>query len=167
MADLPTKQKIVTCTDRNGNKYAVPADELTFRPSVYAIIIENDHILLSKPWDGYDFPGGGIEIGETIQEALIHEVKEETGLAVSVGKLVNCEDSFYKLHSTGSYIHSLLLYYLCSITGGEISKEFFDENERTYMDKPEWINLKEIQKVKFYNSVDSLAILEEAKRIKA
>ncbi len=160
------EQKKVTCTDRHGKTYTVPVNELTFRPSVYAVIIKDDRVFLSKQWDGYDFPGGGIELGETIEEALIREVKEETGMDVRVGDLVTCETSFFKLHSTGQYIHSLLLYYLCKIVGGEISTAFQDESEKQYMDSPEWIDLKTVEYIKFYNSVDSLAILKEAERIK-
>lgn len=48
MANSIKEGKTVTCTDRNGNKHTVQVDELTFRPSVYAIIIEDNRILLSK-----------------------------------------------------------------------------------------------------------------------
>ena len=33
-------------------------------------------------------PGGGLELGETIEEALIRELKEETGLSVTAGPLL-------------------------------------------------------------------------------
>ena len=71
MANPIKAEKKVTCTDRHGNTYSVPANELVFRPSVYAVIIKDNRIFLSKQWDGYDFPGGGIELGETSEEALI------------------------------------------------------------------------------------------------
>ena len=57
----------ITCLDIKGNKSKVPVSKLTFRPSVYGVIIKNGSILLSRQWDGYDFPGGGIKIGETIE----------------------------------------------------------------------------------------------------
>jgi 8-oxo-dGTP pyrophosphatase MutT (NUDIX family) len=72
--------KKIICKDIKGNEYAVPVEQLSFRPSVYGIIIQEGKILLSKQWDGYDFPGGGIKLGETIEQALLREVKEETGL---------------------------------------------------------------------------------------
>jgi ADP-ribose pyrophosphatase YjhB (NUDIX family) len=140
--------------------------QLIFRPSVYAVIIEDERVLLSKQWDGYDFPGGGIELGETIEEALAREVKEETGLDIRIDKLITCVNSFFKLQSTGQYIHSILIYYLCKITGGDISIELADESEKQYMSAPEWISLEANKQIKFYNSVDSLMILKEAIRIK-
>lgn len=39
---------------------------------------ENKEILLIKsPWRGWEYPGGMVESGETLQEALIREIKEE------------------------------------------------------------------------------------------
>lgn len=92
---MNNKEKIISCRDIDGNIFEVPASELKFRPSVYGIIIQDNKVLLSKQWDGYDFPGGGIELGETIEEALKREVWEETGLKVEKGQFVACEESFF------------------------------------------------------------------------
>jgi 8-oxo-dGTP diphosphatase len=153
--------KAVICHDIKGNKFEITADKLSLRPSVYGVILKNNKVLLSKQWDGYDFPGGGIELGETIKEALIREVKEETGLAVKVGNLITCEDSFFKTPHEVQYVQSILLYYLCEVTGGEISTENFDKYEKEYAGMPEWIDIKSKDQIKFYNSVDSLAILNK------
>lgn len=63
--------------DENGTR--------VYRPSVRGIIYaQNGKIALvhSKKHHYYKFPGGGIEAGENHMEALIREVKEETGLTV-------------------------------------------------------------------------------------
>lgn len=54
------------------------------RPSARAIIIKDDEVAMvySKKYNYYKFPGGGIETRESIEEALIREVLEETGLSV-------------------------------------------------------------------------------------
>lgn len=156
-------EKEVICTDINGKEFKVPVGKLTFRPSVYGVIIEEGKILLSKQWDGYDFPGGGVNIGEEIEEAVKREVKEETGLKVSVGKVVACENSFFKLpFKEDQFVHSILIYYLCERTGGELSTQNFDEHEKEYADMPEWIDIEDVEKLKFYNSVDSVKIIKEA-----
>ena len=54
------------------------------RPSVRGIIVKDGKIAMvhSLKYDYYKFPGGGIEKGENHFQALIREVKEETGLEV-------------------------------------------------------------------------------------
>lgn len=54
------------------------------RPSVRGIIIRDGKIAMmhSRKYDYYKLPGGGIEPGETLEETLIREVREESGLIV-------------------------------------------------------------------------------------
>lgn len=160
---MPSKKlKKVLCHDINGNKIIVPVSKLSFRPSVYGVIIEKDKVLLSKQWDGYDFPGGGQELGETIEEALLREVWEETGVRIKIGKILACENSFFKLPSNGQYVQAVLMYFKCKKIGGKLSVKNFGEGEKKYADMPEWIDIKRIGKLKFYNPVDNSKIIKEA-----
>lgn len=46
---------------------------------------ENDEVLLVKsPKRGWEFPGGMVEPGESLQEALIREIFEESGIHVTI-----------------------------------------------------------------------------------
>jgi ADP-ribose pyrophosphatase YjhB (NUDIX family) len=157
--------KKVICHDIEGKTYEVAANELTFRPSVYAIIIENDQVLLSRQWDGYDFPGGGVELGETLTEALKREVKEETGMEVSVEKVIHCQESFFKLPFKGNFVHSIHMYFACKVTGGKLSAEFLDEQEKKYSQIARWVNVQELPKVKMYSSTDSQEILQKYQEV--
>ena len=61
-----------------------------FRIGVSALIFEEGRVLLAHRRDinWWNLPGGGMEQGETIEEAVIREVREETGLEVTVDRLV-------------------------------------------------------------------------------
>ena len=53
-------------------------------------LIENDEgkiLLVKNPVRGWEIPGGQVEVGETITEALKREVKEESGIDVEIGNL--------------------------------------------------------------------------------
>jgi 8-oxo-dGTP diphosphatase len=58
-------------------------DNALYRISAKAIITNDDKVLLvhEKDTDWWGFPGGGIDYGETIHEALVREVGEELGVA--------------------------------------------------------------------------------------
>ena len=154
---MSDKTKTVICEDIEGKTYVVKASELSFRPAVYGVIIKDGKILLSKQWDGYDFPGGGIELGENTPEALVREVKEETGLEVAAGDIVHCNNSFFKLPFKGNFVHSIHMYYECTVIGGELSTQFFDEHEKQYASQAEWVELSEIGKIKMYGSCDEVS----------
>lgn len=59
-------------------------------PSVRAVIRGGDRVAMahSLKYDYYKFPGGGIEAGESRREALVREVREETGLNVIESTIV-------------------------------------------------------------------------------
>lgn len=83
-------------------------------------IIENDGSLLlmkrkNKPAKDYWwFPGGRIKKGETLQEALFREVKEETGLTLTESRLINVYSRLFDVR------HDITIAYLCSCQSGEV-----------------------------------------------
>ncbi|NUM81783.1 NUDIX domain-containing protein [bacterium] len=68
-----------------------------FEPIVRAIIIHNGHLLVNSWTDGYTFlPGGKVENGETLEKALLREMKEELGQKVNVGSVAYFVENIFK-----------------------------------------------------------------------
>lgn len=162
------KSKVV-CHDINGEKEEVEGEKLQFRPSVYGILIEDGKVLLSKQWDGYDFPGGKIDIFETLEETLEREFFEETGLKIKMIQPVHCGSSFFKPNYADKYKNQYwnctLMYFLVRRIIGKISIENCGDEENNYMDLPEWIEIDKLKDLKFYNSIDNEKVIKKASLI--
>jgi len=156
----------VTCLDVEGNTYEIPVTELQWRPSAYGIVIKDDKVLLSKQFgDKYDLPGGGVDLGEDVKAAVIREVKEETGLVVSKPKLLGMENNFFhSAHGNKKSYHSILIYYSCTLVGGELSTDGFDEEEKKYAEIAEWIPLNTLDDIKLASTFDFRSYIKQAAR---
>jgi len=60
------------------------------RPSVSAVVLREGRLLLQQRADSgeWGLPGGSVEIGETVTDAVVREVREETGYQVATGRLI-------------------------------------------------------------------------------
>lgn len=152
----------VEATDFEGNTIEVDVAKLRWRPSAYGVVINEGKILLLKQTNGYDLPGGGVEMGESPETAVVREVKEETGLDVSSPKLLGVETSFYKPFNTENlFVQSLMIYYECSLEGGVMSNEGYDEAEKLYALGAEWVAVKDLDSIKLGTSVDFRKYIKE------
>jgi mutator protein MutT len=92
---------------------------------VSGIIFDDDRVLLvqrtNPPSEGlWSFPGGAIQLGETLEEALVREVREETGLTVKIGPLVSAISRIIRDDSRSILYHYILLDYLCTPVAGQV-----------------------------------------------
>ena len=156
--------KTVICSDHAGRKHEVPVDKLRWRPSAYGIVVKDDCLLVAPQFGNYDLPGGGIELGETIEEGLLREIKEETGIDAANPRLVSVHTSFFVLPDSkkGNYIEGLMFYYVCSFAGGELSDSGFDEDEKRNSAMPEWLPLTKLDAVNTGGGVDWRGIVKAA-----
>ena len=86
---------------------------------VAAVIRQGDRIFATARGYGefkgqWEFPGGKIEAGETPQQALIREIKEELDVMVSVGDLIDTIEYDYPT------FHLSMDCFWCEITDGEL-----------------------------------------------
>jgi len=162
-------KKEVICHDNQKNEFLVEVEKFRFRPSVYGLLIRDKKILLSPQHDGYDFPGGGVNMDESLIEALQREFWEETGLTVEVGGIVEAHSSFYKPSNRTGHIQDehwncQLLYFIVQQTGGELSLDYIDEDEKGYLALATWVDIDKLSNLKFYNQLGtkgSISLIEE------
>jgi ADP-ribose pyrophosphatase YjhB (NUDIX family) len=96
------------------------------RPGVAAIIRDADgRLLLQRRSDNglWGLPGGSVEIGESVRDAILREVREETGLAVEVVRLVGVySDPKIQIvrYPDGNVVHYVSLLFACRILAGTL-----------------------------------------------
>jgi 8-oxo-dGTP diphosphatase len=89
-----------------------------------------------KSWKGISFPGGHIEDGESIVEATIREVKEETGLTIS--NLEPCGVINWYNNETGDKY--FVFHFKTEVFSGELI-ETTEEGKVFWVEKEQLINL--------------------------
>lgn len=83
-----------------------------FKFRVSAIIIKDKYILLerAKKYDGYCFPGGHVELGETTIQAITRECQEELNIIVKNVSLLCVLENIY-LTKEGNSVQELNYFY--------------------------------------------------------
>ena len=112
---------------------------------VGAVVVDRDRVLLvqrgSEPSKGkWSLPGGALELGESLSEGVVREVREETGLEVEAVELIELIDRVVRQpDSEGSRIryHYVIADYLCRIVGGELQAAS-DADAVRWVERAEW-----------------------------
>jgi 8-oxo-dGTP pyrophosphatase MutT (NUDIX family) len=100
---------------------------LGVRPSASAVIFDRRRrLLLQRRSDGgqWGLPGGSVEIGESVSQAVIREVREETGLDVVIRRLVGVysEPALQVVrYPNGNVWHYVNVCFECVVRGGELT----------------------------------------------
>jgi ADP-ribose pyrophosphatase YjhB (NUDIX family) len=69
----------------------------------------------------YTLPGGAVEAGETLEEAVVREVREETALAVAPVALAGHREAIVRDGEGRTERHFVILCFACRLIGGELA----------------------------------------------
>ena len=121
--------------------------------SVVILINPQNQVLLEERLDDcyFDFPGGGIDLGESAEEAAKRELFEETGLfaeELELFKVYSGEITHY-IYANGDEIYGVDLVYICRLYHGELTPQPEEVKSLAFYDfgaLPEkmWIRNKQI-----------------------
>jgi ADP-ribose pyrophosphatase YjhB (NUDIX family) len=81
------------------------------------LIVKRKYEPLAGQWS---IPGGGVELGETLDACVAREILEETGLEIEVGPVIEVLDRIMRDEDGSVRYHFVLVDYLCWPTGGEL-----------------------------------------------
>jgi ADP-ribose pyrophosphatase YjhB (NUDIX family) len=116
---------------------AFEIDNKHFTCRVAAIILEKNQILMAKHKDYpcYYTVGGRVKINESTEDAIIREIKEETGIDYEIENLSFVQERFYT--SSNQEQHEITFYYKTkeNIKTKNLENKYSDqgENEKLYL----------------------------------
>ena len=124
-------------------------EDWVFSYRVAGICVRDGKVLLQKPLNdtGYAFPGGHVAFGETNEETLIREFKEEIGVDIQVGELKWVAEIFFPWGE--KKCHQICLYYMVE---GPISADdrFLGIEERSVPLEFRWVPMDQLKELEVY-----------------
>ncbi|MCK4891671.1 MAG: NUDIX hydrolase [Candidatus Pacebacteria bacterium] len=133
---------MIECRTLFGKKKLISKEKLQFRPAAYAVIINFGKVLLldTRSTGKLFLPGGGVELGESIEKALRREVKEEIGIKIEIVKF---KESFFYYDPLGEAYQNLSFFFLCKPKTFDLLNNNKIEDGEAF--NPQWINIKDLK----------------------
>ena len=130
-------------------------DGRRFRLRAAAIIIENDSVLFAtNDVEKYFYSiGGAVELGETAEQAVLREVKEETGIAYEIERLVFVQENFFKRDDgmlKNLKCHEITFYFLMKSRGTQKLNSHSKTANNTVDERMVWLPINDLDKFEAY-----------------
>lgn len=136
---------------RDSNYQPVPYDgsPVVWRVSVYGICIIDEKLLLvhHNTEKFYDAPGGGVDLDETLEQALQREGREEAGWDLQVNQFIYVQSDWFYHQDEKKFYKTLQLYY--TVKGSKLAEKPTDPR----IVFAELVPLKELGKYELYPNV--------------
>lgn len=110
---------------------------------VAAVIKKDDHILATQRGYGefkgkWEFPGGKVEKDESLEHAIIREIKEETNADINVSQFINTIEYDYP------NFHLIMHSFLCEIIKNEVEFTFHNQTELEH-ENMIWLDINDLE----------------------
>lgn len=138
------------------------------RLAAYAVVVDDsDRILLALWNEGaapqWTLPGGGVDLGETVDEGAVRELREETGYDVELVRLLGIDlhvsEADTRLDGAGRPLQSVRVVFEARVIAGELTHEVDGST-----DEARWIPLEAVPDLPRVSLVDAAIRLWEAAR---
>jgi ADP-ribose pyrophosphatase YjhB (NUDIX family) len=131
----------VECITLDGHIKEFQSDRLILRPAAYALIVHEGKLLLlrMRQTGKYHLPGGGINIGERMEDTLKREVQEETGIDIEVVRFAHFEEVFFYYDPSDRAYHGLHFYFLCRPITFQLLTD--DQVDDSSAEQPRWTEI--------------------------
>ncbi|MGN7192069.1 MULTISPECIES: NUDIX hydrolase [unclassified Curtobacterium] len=101
------------------------------RLAAYGVVTDGDRVLLARlriaERGTWTLPGGGVEFEESVEQAVVREIREETGYEATCGALLGVRHHIVpverRLHATGRPMKAVQVVFRASVTGGSLRHE--------------------------------------------
>ena len=122
--------------------------EYDTRLGAYAVVVDERDRLLLALWNEVDpplwtLPGGGVELDESIEDAVVREVREESGYEVELGRLLGVDTIVVapqdRTHDRDRWFRGIRVVFEAEVTGGHLRPEADGST-----DEARWFPLAEV-----------------------
>lgn len=147
--------KQVVVVDTHGRVHPFPPTEIQYSPAVCGVLIEENRALLcTEPTTGlYTFPGGRVQGGQTVEQAVRHYFRADTGITPLVQTLLMVEEQLRLDEETGPWQLSMMYYQLARPPVGHMGLIDFENAA-----KPDWVPLKNLTRQQMQFGYDALRL---------